>query len=399
MKKDFLAAASSLLPSLAIAASLALLPSAVRASDHGDAPSIDHDSGADIADQYLFLDPNDNTKLILIMTVHGFIVPGEANNFATFDPKVKFEFKVSNSGVAKPDMTIKLQFSEKTAPTAPQMATIKFSNGLKLTAPTTPSTVAATPNTPVITTDQASGVSFFAGERDDPFFFDLVAFNRFIASVTAGAPDATVFQRGRDTFAGYNVLAMELSVPVSLLKGTGNTVGIESVTKRETQSPSPAGGYDEDAPFVQVDRAGLPAINVALIPYAQKDAYNAATPQDDAKGKFASSIVATLTTLGTDSAHISALAGLAVTNGDYLRVDVTQPNSGAGGGTVSTGAFPNGRRPSDDVIDTILTVIHNGSPLGDNVNANDVAFLDTFPFLAPPHQPQDTGVVDDNTRN
>jgi len=33
------------------------------------------------------------------------------------------------------------------------------------------------------------------------------------------------------------------------------------------------------------------------------------------------------------------------------------------------------------------------------VNANDVPFRNSFPFFAPTHQPLDSGVIDDNTRN
>ena len=80
-------------------------------------------------------------------------------------------------------------------------------------------------------------------------------------------------------------------------------------------------------------------------------------------------------------------------------LDTTIANSGPGGGNNSGAGFPNGRRLQDDVIDTILTLVNNGSPLGDNVNANDVPFRDVFPYLASPHQPLDMGVVDDNTRN
>ena len=58
----------------------------LNAADHGDAPLTAHDIGADLNDVYMFLDPNDNSRLILIMTVHGFIVPGENANFGIFDP-------------------------------------------------------------------------------------------------------------------------------------------------------------------------------------------------------------------------------------------------------------------------------------------------------------------------
>jgi hypothetical protein len=57
------------------------------------------------------------------------------------------------------------------------------------------------------------------------------------------------------------------------------------------------------------------------------------------------------------------------------------------------------RPPVVDVIDTILTVIANGTTPGDNVKANDVPSRDQFPFLAAPHQPLPAEIIDDNTRN
>jgi hypothetical protein len=152
--------------------------------------------------------------------------------------------------------------------------------------------------------------------------------------------------------------------------------------------------------FVPIDRMGVPAINTALVPFARKDEYNRSTPMDDAAGKFASDIVATLQALGTDSNHVAILASVAVTHGDMLRLDTSVANSGPQGGNNSAAAFPNGRRPADDVIDTILFLVTNGGlTTGDHVDANDVPFRDVFPFFAAPHQPLDTGVIDDNTRN
>ena len=62
-----------------------------------------------------------------------------------------------------------------------------------------------------------------------------------------------------------------------------------------------------------MDRAGNPAVNVALIPFPRKDEHNRATTEDDANDRFTNSIVATLTALGTNQADIDLLAGLAVT--------------------------------------------------------------------------------------
>jgi len=231
-----------------------------------------------------------------------------------------------------------------------------------------------------------------------------VGFNRFVASVLAGAPDATKLNRGRDSFSGYNIHMIALSVPASLLKGrNGNTViGVNGVTLRHRDEER--GHKDEEhgrkyGDLVQVDRMATPAVNTALIPFARKNEYNASTPIDDAAGKFAGDIVATLQALGTNNTYIGILANVAVVHGDYLRLDLSKANAGSGGGTTAGAGFPNGRRPGDDTIDTLLTLIANGTPLGDNVNGNDVPLTDSFPFFAPPQQPRAPGVIDDNTRN
>ena len=109
-----------------------------------------------------------------------------------------------------------------------------------------------------------------------------------------------------------------------------------------------------------------------------------------------------LTGLGKTQAEkdaaIAVLAGVAVAQGDILRLDTALPNTGSGGGTTTGSGFPNGRRLQDDVIDTILTIIAGG-PVGDGAGPNDVAFRDTFPYIAAPQQPFANGVTDDNTRN
>jgi hypothetical protein len=89
---------------------------------------------------------------------------------------------------------------------------------------------------------------------------------------------------------------------------------------------------------------------------------------------------------------------VAVTNGDYLRLNLDVANSGPGGGNNAGAGFPNGRRLGDDTIDILLSFITNQSGIIDNVNANDVPLTNTFPFFAPAQQPRTTG-VDDNTRN
>lgn len=379
----------------------------IVASDHADAPINANDQGIDQGDTYAFLDPNDNSKVVLGLTVRGFIVPAEAVNFGFFDPGVRYVFEIETTGDARPDEFILVTFSPRSGPTTPQTATIILPFGEILTAPTTLPTLAGTPNASVVTTDLATGVSFFAGETDDPFFFDIPGFARFRASVLAGAPDATTLQRGRDSFAGYNILSIVLRIPVSYfrLQFTGgnpgaNVIGVDSLTqRRRRQFLSRNGGISGEGGFQTLDRSGNPALNALIIPFARKDEYNASTTFDDANGKFAADIVATLQALGTNATNIGILASVYVAKGDMLRLNTSVANSGPGGGNNAGAGFPNGRRPVDDVVDIFLFLATNGGiTTGDNANANDVAFRDTFPFLAAPQQPRASG-TDDNTRN
>ena len=391
---------------LLIAGATAMAPLPMtNAADHAEATLVAGDPGADLADVFAFLDPNDNSKVVLALDVEGFVVPSELLNLSFFAPDVTYRLEIENTGDAAPDQTIDITFSEQTSRSQPQTATIKLPNGRVFTAPTTVQTLNATPNPFVVTTDPASGASFFAGLTDDPFYFDIVGFNRFVASVLAGSPDPTKLQRGRDSFAGYNIHMIALELPAAMLKGpAGNIIGVNGVTLRDKQTHRIEDGGDRtNGKLVQVDRMATPAVNTALIPFPRKNEYNASTPVDDAAGKFAGDIVGTLTALGTNATNIGILANVAVVHGDYLRLDLSIPNTSVGFGervtTPGYTGFPNGRRPGDDTIDDLLFFIANQTPIGDNVNSNDVPLPSTFPFFAPPQQPRAAGVIDDNTRN
>jgi hypothetical protein len=411
--------------SVALSLILALAPTPkIGAADHGDGPGVGVDRSADLNDVYLFLDPNDNTRVVMMLTVCGFIVPGEAVNFGIFDHNLRYRFEIESNGNATPDGFIDVTFSEKvTSGATPQTATIKSTFFPGFTAQTTVPTLNATPPEPVVTTDQNTGITFFAGLVDDPFFFDIPAFNRFVSSVLAGRPNPGLFNRARDSFAGYNTLSIGLSVPISLLSSRlrvkNDSIGLICRTQRRNASVSNGHGHfsnsdfdDDDCEegrrgqhgppparkFFNIDRMGNPAINVALIPFPRKNEYNLASPQDDADGRFANDIIGTLTALGTNATNIGILAQVAVVRGDFLRLNLKQTNSGPGGGNNTGAGFPNGRRLGDDTIDTILFFVANQNPLGDNVNANDVPLRNLFPFFAPSQQPRDSG-VDDNTRN
>lgn len=391
---------------LAFATIFTSLPQ-VKAADHAESTSVAGDPGADIADVFAFLDPNDNSKVILAMDVEGFIVPSELSNLSFFAPDILYRFEIENTGDAIPDQAIDVTFSPQISRSAPQVATIRLmgKRGASFTAPTTVQTLNPTPNPLVVTTDPGTGASFFAGLTDDPFYFDIVGFNRFVGSVLGGSPNGAFLNRSRDSFAGYNIHMIAISVPAEILSGSaGNIIGVNGVTLRQRNTHRQnTGEVNSEGNYVQVDRMATPAVNTALIPFARKNEYNAATPLDDANGVFANSIVGTLTALGTSPANIGILASVAVAKGDYLRLSLSTPNTSVGFGERATTpaytGFPNGRRPGDDTVDVLLYFISNqGLTMGDNVNSNDVPLGNTFPFFAPPHQPRQSG-VDDNTRN
>ena len=382
-------------------------PTRTDASDHIDSPIITHDRSSDLADNYAFLDPNDNSKVVLIMSTQGFVVSGEHFGMAIFDHNIRYRFEIENTGDAKPDTFVDILYSKGLGRVTNQTATIELPNGKKFTAPTTPSNQEYKAPEIIVTNDRETGASFYAGVADDPFFLDDTGANRLVASsiMNPGRPNKALLSErgGRDTYAGFNTMVTAISVPAAMLRGkAGNVIGINAVTQRRaTQKIEAKGEIRGSGDWVTVDRDGGPLVNNGLIPPARKDEYNAASTEDDAKGMFQADIVKSLKGMGTDDAHIAMLAKMAVEKGDILRLDLTVPNKGSGGGDNKDGGFGKmgGRRLKDDVVDMVFTIINNGSPLGDKVDANEVPFRNQFPFVADATQPFPPGKnPDDHTR-
>ena len=97
-------------------------------------------------------------------------------------------------------------------------------------------------DTPITGTN--SGITVFAGPRDDPFFMDFFRFVDIVngagASLGLNVPDpengtayATKFRNnGIDTFAGTNVLSIVVEVPKDML-GTSDTFNSWAESKRK----------------------------------------------------------------------------------------------------------------------------------------------------------------------
>jgi hypothetical protein len=248
------------------------------------------------------------------------------------------------------------------------------------------------PNAFTITNDPTSGASFYAGLTDDPFFFDIIGFNRYVIKLVDRNQTAkTDLTRGRDSFAGFNAHMIALSLPASMLKGSGNVIGVNGVTLRHKNvTYLPGGAQVVKGDLVQIDRMATPVINTVLILSTQrKNDFNATTVENS--NRFDPDIIFAFRFIGTSDEAANIIRSVVSSpNGDYLRLDLTKPNNSLGVGenlaTPGFAGFPNGRRPGDDTIDTILFFVNSLQPLGDSVDTNDVPFGDKFPFFAPPHQ-------------
>jgi hypothetical protein len=120
---------------------------------------------------------------------------------------------------------------------------------------------------------------------------------------------------------------------------------------------------------VQFDRMGRPAINTVLIPDADKDLFNSLVPAQDF---YAVPIAA---------GELTKLFGnptTAMAHAQFLLPDIMTFD------TASRKGFLNGRRLTDDVVDTELDLLSNGVVPTDDV-PNDSLFRTTFPYLGSPN--------------
>ncbi|MGI9539076.1 MAG: DUF4331 domain-containing protein [Miltoncostaeaceae bacterium] len=286
------------------------------------------------------------------------------------------------------------------------------------------------------------GYTTFAGQADDPFFVDLGMVFDLVNLDAPGRPNIGTGNTGNgvDSLARYNTHSIALQVPISTLRGgTDPKVGVYASTERPVvkteikRVPRRINGRRALVPtvkrtkeWVQVSRLGNPLINEVVVPHKRKDAWNAADPSGDAKyskfyrqpfvgaalNQLFPQLNLNIPTAGRTDIEAALLNGLDLTSlgladnstgttkADLLRLNLSTP---VNPGPMAMGAlqgdpqgFPNGRRLGDDVVDIELRVIGgalfdlvggnaNKLPLGDGVNQNDVAFENTFPYVAPAH--------------
>jgi hypothetical protein len=277
------------------------------------------------------------------------------------------------------------------------------------------------------------GTKVFAGQRDDPFFvdlgsiFDLAGLRPFNSLHAIPLPVSA----GHDGVARYNTHSIAIQVPINQLTVPGHpTIGIyASASRRSVRILHKDGEQEDGGHWVQVSRLAEPLINEAVIPLGRKDQWNREDPENDSQfegfylnpevSRLEGGLYAALAPIDTTNRQdlvailLTGVPGLNFTGprkADLLRLNTSIPPSASpsrlGVLDGDLAGFPNGRRLADDVVDIELRAFAQGygpflnnllglpnkSPnnlLGDGVDANDMPFLSSFPYVATPHRGYD----------
>jgi hypothetical protein len=417
------------------------------ASSHREAPNILTEPLVDNTDVYAFVSPDRPDTVTLIANWLPFQEPAGGPNFYPFSDTAQYDINIDNNGDAEADVIYRWTFDGgfKNEDTFLyntgvvenlddadlnffQTYTLERIRGgdseeLLTNVPVAPSRVgdASMPNyaslrDQAITPFGAGGLSF-AGQADDPFFLDLRVFDLLYGG--------DLSEVGNDTLDGYNVNSVAIQVPADEVAEGGDAtanpiIGMWSTTSRPSMEVLNAdGSVEASGDMVQVSRLGSPLVNEVVVPVGSKDLFNSSEPSGDSQfldrvqnpevPRLIEAIygIPAPPTPRADlvSVFLTGVEGLnmpeGVTPSEMVRLNTSiAPTSnpdrlGVIGG--DNQGFPNGRRLVDDVVDIELQVLegellNNPNDIGDAVNANDLPFGDSFPYLALPHSGSDVTV-------
>lgn len=182
-------------------------------ADHLEAPAVGGTT-ADITDFYAFEGEEEDNTAFIVNVQSGLAPAGED---AAFDENVLVEINIDNDGDLVEDLVIQA---------------IPRDNIMYFFGPFTPSItglnstineearylgqVEISTGAEAITATNNAGIQYFAGLREDPFFFDFGQFN----AVVAGEAPTGFNAEGIDTFDDTNILSIAVEVPNNLLGAT-----------------------------------------------------------------------------------------------------------------------------------------------------------------------------------
>jgi hypothetical protein len=305
----------------------------------------------------LFQSRGDAGKSILIINVHpsvGVNPPGPTTA-EPFAPEALYELKIDKDGDAVADIAYRVRFSPSEG--GAQTAILRRIEGAQA-AGTGDGGEVIVEGAPVsmgreARVTEAGDYRFFAGWRSDPFFSDVQG--------------ATNMQfTDDDFFADKDVCSIVLEVPNSALGS--------KVIRLWARTLAPAHGAGGG--WVQADRGARPG-QAVFLPGAERDAYLAGQPADDAR--FVAVFAHSLEHAGGYS-HPEAERVARTLLPDLMSYDPARPAS-----------FPdNGRTPTDDVFDFFLAILTNGKVTEDKVGPHGDLVAE-FPDLGRRTRQRDEG--------
>ncbi len=366
----YLALAGISIAALLVATSF---PKDLMASDHDDGEVDTKGRNLNLTDLYAFREQDQNSAaaaddLVLVMNTNPRSVARQQYFFST---NARYEFKISRvmdkdvTPTGKEDVTLRFEFSPPNNQNQQQMKFTVMQDGREVTASSLRTTPLNSEKT-VVNELAANGskISVFAGLREDPFFFDVEQFFRVRAG-TLGTGPAVGFRppnQSLDFAKGYNVNAIAIRVPQKFIRGNSDAKIFDIWETISLKDPV-TGKYQ------QVERLARPGINEGLLTSnSLLNTFNSVPPTADlspAAAPIGAEATRTLRALGNSPERAKSL--LTAFLPDVMRIDTTGP-SGFANALNAKGSPIRGRLFKDDTVDTVLSVLTNGTVTSDNVS-------------------------------
>ena len=302
-----------------------------------------------VIDLFAFPNPSDRSKSILIMDVHpsSGVNPPELTTAEPFSPDALYEIRIDTDGDAIADVAYQARFTR--GESGGQMATLRRLVGAEAAETGEAGTliIEAAPVSMGLNAQptRAGEYRFFAGWRSNPLFVDVGLLNdlQFV---------------GADLFAKGDICSIVLEMPNAALGAPEVRLWARTVAR------------SNDGRWVQIERCAR-VLQARFLGGDQSEAYGAAEPKDDAQ--FVDVFAKTLQrTGGFSPEEARRVAGTLLP--DLLPYDPQRPVF-----------YPvNGRRLSDDAVDSFLTVVTNAEVTQDGIGPHGDLLVE-FPYVGVPH--------------
>lgn len=324
-------------------------------SHHFDTATARDDPRLNLCDCYLFRGRPGTT--VMALTVN----PNAATSGPdTFHDEARYAFRFDLNGDAREDVTFGVEFGAP-ADDHEQAFTV---HRVPADGPAEPLADGTTGR--VVT--GSGGVLAFAGLAPDLFAGNAIGLHAFRDAFARQEFAPAAFDNQENFFAGRNVTAIVLEVPVDLI-GSGQVRGWATVSLH---------GH---APETQVSRFGLPLITHLFVtePALQED-YNRTTPAEDST-RFAGHISG----MGTELTGLAGTTPDPAGHGDRLAARLcptTLPYELDTEASFDIDGF-NGRALTDDAMDVLLSLLSN-TVLSDGATPDPANTISGFPYFGPP---------------